>query len=136
MKGNGNGAAKNPNEKPKRGNPNIVPGNPGNSGGKKGRSGRKRLPFLERCEGLTDEQVLDAVAEYLGKSGVDPSDPTWRWCAEYVSGYSKSKAPVANKHMGPNGEALQGTQVHVHMGDNGRGISPPSRVANGNGAYS
>lgn len=40
-----------------------------------------------------------------------------------------------NEHTGPHGEALQGTQVHVHLGDNGRGLTPPTRiVSNGNGA--
>lgn len=89
-----NGNGKNPIQKPKVGvgrNPTLVPGNPGNSGGKPGRSGRKRLPFIERCNGLSDVEVLDAIESYLTKKGVDPTDPAWRWCAEKVMGYSKAE---------------------------------------------
>lgn len=112
----------------------LKPGNPGNSGGKKGRSGRKTLEFKVECERLADDEVLPKMQTYL--STKSPDDPSWRWCADKVLEYSKAKAPQVQKHVGADGNPLQPTHIHVHLGDNGRGISPPTRtaIANGNGA--
>lgn len=92
---------KNPIEKPTRGvgrNPTLTPGNPGNSGGKPGRSGRKSNTFIERCEAMTDEEVLDAIEAYFAHAKkhranplYGPADNAWRWCAEYVTRYTKSE---------------------------------------------
>jgi hypothetical protein len=61
-------------------------GTPGNKGG-----GRKPNAFVEKCEQLADSVVLEKVGRKLRTA--DPDDPTWRWCAEYVSKYSKTEAP-------------------------------------------
>lgn len=88
-------------------NGNLTPGNPGNSGGKPGRSGRKSNIFIERCHELADTEVLDAVVAYFAKAKkhranplTGPADPAWRWCAEYVSQYCKSKAPQKQEVSG------------------------------------
>lgn len=61
----------------------------GNTGGKKGRSGRKPLAFVAECDRLADSAVLPKVEAYLAKGR--PDDPAWRWCAEYVSRYTKTE---------------------------------------------
>jgi hypothetical protein len=68
----------------------------------KGRSGRKPNGFVAECGRLTDEAVLPKVQAYLLKAKVEPSDPTWRWCADYVTGYGKGKPtqPVAGNNAG------------------------------------
>jgi phage terminase small subunit len=41
---------------------------------------------------------------------------------------------VLTRHANPDGSPLKGAEVHVHLGDNGRGIAPPVRlVSHGNG---
>ncbi len=79
----------------------LKAGNPGNSGGKKGRSGRKTLAFAAACAELTDGIVLSKVQRHLRARG--PTDPAWRWCAEYVTGYGKGKPvqPVSGEGGGP-----------------------------------
>lgn len=83
---------KNPQKKPHRPlGRGLVPGNPGNSGGKPGRSGRKPLAFSQECEHLVDTAVLKRVGDYLEDEKHKPDDPAWRWCAEYVTKYTKSE---------------------------------------------
>jgi len=60
--------------------------------GQPGRSGRKPLAFLAECELLADNTVLPKVDAYL--RAADPSDPAWRWCAQYVTEYSKQRPPA------------------------------------------
>ena len=106
MKGNG----KNPTKNPSRGvghNPTLTPGNPGNRGGKPGRSGRKRMEFVEQCAALTDSAVLTRVRAYLKDAKNKPSDPAWRWCAEYVTNYGKGRPPQEVQHTGKDGEELK-----------------------------
>jgi hypothetical protein len=84
----------------------LVAGNPGNSGGKKGRSGRKSNDFVAECGRLTDEYVLPKVMEYLRTHSPSGLDPTWRWCAEYVSGYGKGK-PTQPVSGASNGDPIK-----------------------------
>lgn len=59
--------------------------------GKPGRSGRKPMAFVEQCEALVDSAVLTRVESYLKDPKHKPDDPAWRWCAEYVTRYTKSE---------------------------------------------
>src|SRR5690349_469616 len=90
MKGNGNG--KNPNQKPKRGNPYLVPGNPGNSGGKPGRSGRKTNDFKAELMRIRDEEVPARIYDLITNG--KPSSAEWRWAVDRVLEYTTSKAPT------------------------------------------
>lgn len=78
-----------PTAKPKALPAHLTPGNPGNAGGRKGRSGPKSVAFVEKCDQLANGAVMKKVAKYLAKGG--PNDPAWRWCAEYVSKYTKTE---------------------------------------------
>lgn len=75
-----------------------VGAHPGNTGGKKGRSGRKPIEFVTECARLADDVALPKIADYLQR--MDPNDPAWRWCVEYVSRYTKSDAPKQVTHSG------------------------------------
>lgn len=95
------GAGKNPDKKPRRQlGPGLKPGNPGNSGGKKGRSGRKPLEFVTECAGLADGIVLAKVGRYLRGKKNGPGDQAWRWCAEYVTRYTKTEPRKLVEHGG------------------------------------
>lgn len=82
---------KNPKQNTGRGNPNLRPGNPGNRGGKAGRSGRKSVAFKETCKALANGIVLAKVQAYLEQAKINPADPAWRWCADYVTNYGEGK---------------------------------------------
>lgn len=82
----------------------LTPGNPGNAGGRKGRSGPKSVAFVEKCEQLANGAVMQKVAKYLAKGG--PNDPAWRWCAEYVSRYTKAEPTKGVELTGKDGTPL------------------------------
>lgn len=67
-----------------------------NPGGNKG-CGRKKLEFVAECEGLADTEVMAKVRQKLTDPRATVDDAGWRWAAEYVSQYSKSKAPTQVK---------------------------------------
>lgn len=86
--------------------------------GKPGRSGRKPLAFVAACARLVDSQVLPKVEKYLaGKP--NPSDPAWRWCADYVTTYGKGKPPQQLTVAGQDGEQVRFTLSlgDAHVGD-------------------
>ena len=97
-------AREKPTRKPKGLPLHLRPGNTGNSGGKKGRSGRKRLPFVARCDALADGVVLTKIIAQL--KATNPTDPAWRWCAEYVLKYSKAEPKKGVELTGKDGASL------------------------------
>jgi hypothetical protein len=77
---------------PKTGNGRFEHGADSRRGyGKPGRSGRKPLAFVEQCEALVDDAVLTRVRDYLNDKRHQPDDAAWRWCAEYVTRYTKAE---------------------------------------------
>lgn len=95
-KGNGRGKTTTETTIAKRPQPNgrgalNVGGTPGNKGG-----GRKPNAFVEECGRLADTIALPKIAAYL--STARPDDPAWRWCAEYVSKYTKTEPPKKVEH--------------------------------------
>lgn len=92
---------------------------PRRGGGRKGRSGRKTLAFAEACAALADAVVLVKVTRYLGKKGADPSDPAWRWCAEYATNYGKGKPPQQVTVTGEDGGPVRFTLAlgEAHISD-------------------
>ena len=60
-------------------------------GPEKGNGGRPPNEFALRCAHLTETVVLNKVTAYLAKDDIEPNDAAWRWCAEYVTEYSKGK---------------------------------------------
>lgn len=57
----------------------------------KGHGGRPPIVFKMACSDLTDNQVLPKVQTYLESTKADPSDSSWRWCAQFVADYGKGK---------------------------------------------
>ena len=94
------------------------------------------MVFIDACGGLKDTVVLERIETYLAKTKAGPKDPAWRWCAEYVTGYSQAKPAQAVRHTDKHDNDVPPTQLHVHVGDNGRGVAPPVPVtAHGNGRH-
>jgi hypothetical protein len=79
--------------------------------GRKGRSGRKPDAFYLACAGLADGPVLSKISEYLTRGDASPTEPAWRWCAEYVTEHCYSKrAPGAD----PSVEVHQHDDIDAH----------------------
>jgi hypothetical protein len=113
-------------KKTARGRPFKVGADPRRGAGMPGRSGRKPAEFIKECADIADNVLLPKLREKIEKGDLD--DPAFRWAADKVLDYSKSKAPLRSEVSGAdNGDCVIRVvydDPEAHAAQQGRGGNP------------